>query len=386
MLSSAQTLAPKPALPPAAPQAASAPSASLAGGPSFAQFLTEQASPPAPAVQPESDASEAGTEQTQSAKANGAARRLAQPPAKPAAQNRANEATPKADAKAGPTDKADTAPTSEAVAGTADEDDTPATPELKEFTQLLGMAPPAPDAAAARPDGHRPRAAATDDAATGRTDKRAAADAGPAVEATEPAQSKAADLRTDKAAAARAASSEPLQATASQPEAAHAPAAPTATAAPSDAAPAPTYAAVQSPLHSPEFASEVGARISLLAVDGIQQAELQLNPADMGPVAVQITVDGNQAQVSFHALQAETRQALEQSLPDLAAALQGQGLTLSGGGVFQQAARDADHGQDDRRGEGAERGSRAVGGPAGSGSAATSAPVRRSVGLLDTFA
>ncbi|HEY0954430.1 MAG TPA: hypothetical protein VGE36_06720, partial [Roseateles sp.] len=43
MISSAQTLPPKPSLPPAA---AAAQPANPAGGPSFAQFLTEQTAPP----------------------------------------------------------------------------------------------------------------------------------------------------------------------------------------------------------------------------------------------------------------------------------------------------------------------------------------------------
>ena len=68
---------------------------------------------------------------------------------------------------------------------------------------------------------------------------------------------------------------------------------------------------------------------------------LQLNPAEMGPVSVQITVEGQQAQIAFHAVQADTRQVLEQSLPELAAALRDQGLTLSGGGVFEQSQQQA---------------------------------------------
>ncbi|HEV6968566.1 flagellar hook-length control protein FliK, partial [Roseateles sp.] len=161
----------------------------------------------------------------------------------------------------------------------------------------------------------------------------------------------------------------------------------TATAPGAADAPVAAHAHIQAPLHGSTFAPEIGARVSLMAVDGIQQAELQLNPADMGPVAVQIVVDGSQAQVSFHAAQAETRQALEQSLPDLAAALQGQGLTLSGGGVFQQAPRDGDT-QGEARGGDEAAGSRTAGvsrAGGGSGGGAASAP-KRSVGLLDTFA
>lgn len=89
-------------------------------------------------------------------------------------------------------------------------------------------------------------------------------------------------------------------------------------------------------LTEPGFVPEMAARLSVLAADGIQEARLHLNPAEMGPVSVQIIVDGQQAQVSFHAEHEQTRAVLEQSLPDLAAALREAGLTLSGGGVFQQ--------------------------------------------------
>ncbi|MCV2367420.1 flagellar hook-length control protein FliK [Paucibacter oligotrophus] len=91
------------------------------------------------------------------------------------------------------------------------------------------------------------------------------------------------------------------------------------------------------PLTEPGFAPEMAARLSVLAADGIQEARLHLNPAEMGPVSVQIIVEGHQAQIAFHAEHEQTRHVLEQSLPDLAAALRDSGLTLSGGGVFQQA-------------------------------------------------
>jgi len=144
---------------------------------------------------------------------------------------------------------------------------------------------------------------------------------------------------------------------------------------------------LQAPLHSAAFASELGTRVSLLAVNGTQQAELQLNPAEMGPVTVQIVVDGSQAQVSFHAAQAETRQALERSLPDLAAALQGSGLTLSGGGVFQQQA-GGQGAAAERDGRGTESGGHARSqGATGVEPVTVSAPAAaRRTGLLDTFA
>ena len=71
--------------------------------------------------------------------------------------------------------------------------------------------------------------------------------------------------------------------------------------------------------------------------DGIEHAQLKLNPAEMGPIEVRISLDGTQAQVDFSAAHAATRQALQDAVPALAGALRENGLTLTGGGVFEQA-------------------------------------------------
>lgn len=109
------------------------------------------------------------------------------------------------------------------------------------------------------------------------------------------------------------------------------------TPAASGNAPAPTAVAIAAPVSAPEFAHELGLRLSLLANDGVQTAELHLNPADMGPVSVQIVMDGTQARVDFGADMAATRQAIEAGLPQLASALADAGFTLAGGGVSQHS-------------------------------------------------
>ncbi|UXH79783.1 flagellar hook-length control protein FliK [Roseateles amylovorans] len=141
------------------------------------------------------------------------------------------------------------------------------------------------------------------------------------------------------------------------------------------------------PMHSPDFAPELSASVSLLIQDGVHEAQLQLNPAEMGPVAIHIQVDGQQAQVNFHAEQAATRDVLERSLPDLAAALQSQGLTLSGGGVFAQQQSGSDQNGRESQGERGSRrggaGSQDDGGLAGAGRAERRTPPR---GLVDLYA
>lgn len=105
---------------------------------------------------------------------------------------------------------------------------------------------------------------------------------------------------------------------------------------------APSPVALPTPLTAPDFAKALGAQVSLFARNGLAQAELQLTPAEMGPIRVQIAINGAHARVDFAADSAATRQVIERGLPELASALREQGLTLSGGGVFQRAPDQSD--------------------------------------------
>ena len=104
-------------------------------------------------------------------------------------------------------------------------------------------------------------------------------------------------------------------------------------------APAATAAATQqtvaTPVHDPDFPEALAQSITVLTRQGVQEAKLHLNPAEMGTVSVHIAVSGQQAQVDFAASASATRAALEASLSHLAAALHSAGLTLTGGGVSQ---------------------------------------------------
>jgi len=100
---------------------------------------------------------------------------------------------------------------------------------------------------------------------------------------------------------------------------------------------APASIAMSTPATAPEFREALGVQVSVLARDGVQHAELHLNPADMGPISVQIALTGTQAQVDFGADSFATRQIIESGLPELASALRDAGFTLAGGGVSQHS-------------------------------------------------
>jgi flagellar hook-length control protein FliK len=97
-----------------------------------------------------------------------------------------------------------------------------------------------------------------------------------------------------------------------------------------------TTLSIQAAVGSAGFADEVSSRVTSLAQSGITQAQLQLNPADLGPVQVHITMQSGQASVWFGASHADTRAALEQSLPRLREMFAGAGLPLTDSGVFRE--------------------------------------------------
>lgn len=98
----------------------------------------------------------------------------------------------------------------------------------------------------------------------------------------------------------------------------------------------------------PEFVPVFSARIATLVQEGVEQARVHLNPVDMGPVSLQLSLDGLQVRVDMTAEVAATRQVLEQALPSLAGALREAGFTLSGGGVAPPAEAANTGGQDHR--------------------------------------
>jgi len=157
-----------------------------------------------------------------------------------------------------------------------------------------------------------------------------------------------------------------------------------AAAAPSTPAEAPAVVNLPTPVDSPDFAQSLGVQVSVLATDGVQQAELHLNPPEMGPISVQIAIDGTQAQVDFGADMASTRQVIESGLPELASALRDAGFTLTGGGVSQQARQGSQDGGQGR-GEGGSR-SRAIGGVEAGEAAPRRATTRVSAGGVDLYA
>jgi flagellar hook-length control protein FliK len=77
---------------------------------------------------------------------------------------------------------------------------------------------------------------------------------------------------------------------------------------------------------SAEFPQGLGERVSFMIDNNLNGAKLQVNPPQLGPIELQIAVQGDHAQVSMSTHSAVTREALESSLPKLREMLGAQGF------------------------------------------------------------
>lgn len=101
---------------------------------------------------------------------------------------------------------------------------------------------------------------------------------------------------------------------------------------------------LRSPPGTTSWSDELGSRVTWMVERGEQVASLKLSPEHMGPLEVRIAVREGETSIWFGAAQADTRAALEQSLPRLREMLGNSGLSLANAGVFSHTPRDPQRG------------------------------------------
>ena len=142
---------------------------------------------------------------------------------------------------------------------------------------------------------------------------------------------------------------------------------------------------------------QVGQKVVYMVGGEDQTASLTLNPPDLGPLQVVLSVSNGQADVTFSSNQLEVRQALENALPRLQEMMSESGITLgnatvnagmSNGGQAQQDQAMASNGFGRGGNNGRGHGGNDAGTVAGE---ATVRPATRTAtigdrGMVDTFA
>ncbi len=85
---------------------------------------------------------------------------------------------------------------------------------------------------------------------------------------------------------------------------------------------------ITAPLESAQFGSSLASHLSSIVTHSVERAEIQLNPKELGPIRVEISVKDRETHVVLIAAHAHTVDAIEQSSPMLRTLLGEQGLTL----------------------------------------------------------
>ncbi|MGE0805339.1 MAG: flagellar hook-length control protein FliK, partial [Burkholderiaceae bacterium] len=98
-------------------------------------------------------------------------------------------------------------------------------------------------------------------------------------------------------------------------------------------APTVASATIATPLDHADFPGALSAELTRFALDGIERAEIVLQPRELGPIRIELSLNGESASIAFAAAQPDTRQAIEQSLPLLKDMLSQHGLTLADSSV-----------------------------------------------------
>jgi flagellar hook-length control protein FliK len=97
---------------------------------------------------------------------------------------------------------------------------------------------------------------------------------------------------------------------------------------------------VHADVDSADFPQGVADQVSLAVDNGWSSAKLAVNPPQLGPIELQIAVQGAHAQVSMSTHSAVTREALESSAPKLRDMLSSQGFTQVSVDISQRSFQE----------------------------------------------
>ncbi|WP_419343168.1 flagellar hook-length control protein FliK [Achromobacter sp. PD1] len=150
----------------------------------------------------------------------------------------------------------------------------------------------------------------------------------------------------------------------------------------------PVVLQVATPVGGTHWGTELGQQVVMMshsARQGMQTAELRLDPPDLGPLRVSLNLTDGVASASFVSAHASVRQAIETAIPQLQQALAQAGISLGQTSVGEQAA------QQEFAQQGGNGSQRHAGGSQTGAEAAAEAPVavaspRNANALVDTFA
>lgn len=146
-----------------------------------------------------------------------------------------------------------------------------------------------------------------------------------------------------------------------------------------------TQLVIDTPVTQRQWSNDFSQKITWMATQQDQHAELHLNPAQLGPVDVVIKVSGDQATAQFTSTHAAVREVIEQSIPKLREMLADNGIMLGNTTVSDQAPREQ-RGEFGNQRQTAPSGRLMESAPANMSDTRVVTPLSRHNGMVDTFA
>ncbi|TNC99712.1 MAG: flagellar hook-length control protein FliK [Gallionellaceae bacterium] len=147
-----------------------------------------------------------------------------------------------------------------------------------------------------------------------------------------------------------------------------------------------TQLVIDTPVTQKQWGNDFSQKITWMATQQDQHAELHLNPAQLGPVDVVIKVSGDQATAQFTSAHAAVREVIEQSIPKLREMLADNGIMLGNTTVSDQAPREHRGGEFGNQRQTAPNGRLLESVPSNMSDTRVVTPLSRHNGMVDTFA
>ena len=101
---------------------------------------------------------------------------------------------------------------------------------------------------------------------------------------------------------------------------------------------------MQTPVTDSRWGSQLGDRVVWMARQDMQSAQINITPAQLGPIQINIDLKGDQMTATFVSTQPEVRQAIEDALPKLRETLAGAGISLGQTNVGAQTSQQQQDG------------------------------------------
>ncbi|AXS79185.1 flagellar hook-length control protein FliK [Dechloromonas sp. HYN0024] len=161
----------------------------------------------------------------------------------------------------------------------------------------------------------------------------------------------------------------------------------TGTSATAASTPPSQPAAISTPLNEPGWPHDFGNRIVWLAKNDQQVAQININPPQLGPVQISISLNGDQASATFASPHPEVRQAIQDSLPQLREMFSTAGISLGQANVGSHMPSQNREASYQFANEARSSGENAILSPDSHASSAPAGiPIQRGRGLVDLFA